>query len=420
MLWAVSIPFVSAFSPHPWAPICLLVPALLGLILLPIRFGNFLNGYSRGDVLLIGVVALGFIGWLWAPSHSRRALNHGLAISVSVILFYFIQRNVLIREVGFDRLCRALCISLILSSAFIISEFLLANLSGYQMRDFIPYLEIRLAEIQIEESIMMQRWIRPRGFAFEAGHMATFYELALPLSMVHTSRWSKVSRAAFYTLCVGAFLLLASAAGIFALLCALVIIFLRGDVSGRAKVAVLSLFLLVSGLVMTSSAAREYAWGLVFGKVSGFVGLRGSEGYSAEDRSARALAAVDIAQRFPLGVGWGTAAALSMEGGGLGDLPFGFISFYAEVLVAGGWLALVLWLLFVFYSIYTGWHQRDPKMTAALVAAVSISIHYITISNFWFPVMWLSYAVVHHLRLNAKHPKPLLSKSIRLSSRSAV
>jgi hypothetical protein len=287
---------------------------------------------------------------------------------------------------------------------FILLEFYMANFTGRLMRDYVPYLELEVGTEVVSESIMAGSWIRPRGLAVEAGHMSTFFEFALPMAYIHVRHWRGWLQILFYGVSISSFIMLTSAAGIFALLIAfLVVLTLSNVVTTRAKWKIALVICVLFGAAFTSEDVREYSWRLVFSKVAGYVGLEPRvAASSAEERSLRALSALSIVEEKPFGVGWGTAASLSLEGGGTSNLPFGFVSFYAEAVVAGGWLGLTCWLIYIGRIMMLAWRRQDTPMMCAWMAAISTSIHYITISNFWFPVFWLSYAMVTYLH---EHPR---------------
>jgi hypothetical protein len=394
----VAMPFCSAFAPHAWMPLNLLAYGGVLLLLMSVGYRWDLQKINPSELFLIFVILLGLGSISLAPRLGERTLNHSLAICASVTLFYFLPRFLLFPRISLVEISKFLSISCCLSSVFIVWEFYSGNFLGIRMRDYIPYLEIRMSDYVDHDSTMLGTWLRPRGFAIEAGHMAAFFELSLPISYIYMRSQALALQGAFYTVALVGFLLLGSAAAITALSVALGVAFTWRGTEIRWRLGLLGLLFGAIIFATFSPNLREVAQELVVGKTLGFFGIQGTENFSALDRAQRALLALEIARSFPFGFGWGTASLLSQTGGHEGlDIPFGFISLYAEILVASGFAGALLFLLFLATSIARLTRQRGAESAAVFAASVSLCIHYGTMSNYWHPFLWAALALCNSM-----------------------
>jgi hypothetical protein len=377
----------------------MLLFALAMFIITPLRI-RF--KFESEDFFLIGAVAAGILGLLYAPEYGQRTLNHTLAIFACITLYYFFAKGNIWPSLKWPTVVDAIAIITVFSGCFIIVEFILSNFLGVQVSEFVPYMEMRLTDLIHEDSTMMGIWVRPRGFAIEAGHMATIFELGLPCtSIAFRNRNNTLRLGAFLVALIG-FLLLASAAATTALILSAAVVGLRRGIASKARFAIMGLFVALAITIASSRQAQEYFNDLIYSKALGFIGLAKEENMSAFDRSQRAKVAIDIATDFPLGFGWGTGAHLGSGNSTLlRDVPFGFISLYAEFLVAGGWLGLVSLVAFFVFRMKRTARIRSQDSDMLLIGMLSLSIHYITISNYWFPVLWIAYGLVSSLEEHA-------------------
>jgi hypothetical protein len=119
--------------------------------------------FDTEDLLLVMAVFTGFIGQIFAPEYGSRTLNHSLAIVSCVFIYYFFTKASILPNLQWATLINTIAVMTFLSACFLIAEFSMANFLGIQMRDIVPYIEIRLSDLAYSESTMMGQWIRPRG-----------------------------------------------------------------------------------------------------------------------------------------------------------------------------------------------------------------------------------------------------------------
>jgi hypothetical protein len=315
------------------------------------------------------------------------------------MLFYFVPRFLLFPRLSLVDLSRFISISCLLASAFIILEFYSGNFLGVKMRDYVPYLEIRLSDYVDHDSTMLGTWLRPRGFAVEAGHMAAFFELGLPISYIYMRTKAFALQITFYSIALAGFLLLGSAAAITSLSVALAAALSWRGTEIRWRLGLLGLLFGAIIVATFSPNLREVAQELVVDKTLGFFGIQSTENSSALDRAQRALLALEVAKSFPFGFGWGTASLLSQTGGHEGlDIPFGFVSLYAEILVASGFAGALMFVLFLATSLARLTRNPGAESAAVFTASLSLCIHYGTMSNYWHPFLWAALALCNTMR----------------------
>ena len=71
----------------------------------------------------------------------------------------------------------------------------------------------------------------------------------------------------------------------------------------------------------------------------------------------------------------------------------GLISLYAEILIACGFLGFILFVKFIGKRVVRLARSRSFESQMVFLSVFSLSLHYIFISNFWFPMLWFSLAL---------------------------
>jgi len=331
------------------------------------------------------------VGLLFAPSYGPKNQNHCSAIFTCVSLYYLFAKANIWARLRWRSLINAVALTTFGSAVYVIAEFVLANFAGVSLSGLIPYFSSQAFSAPDSGATFMGLWVRPRGFSAEAGHMATIFEVGLPLTALAFTGAKRVFRVILFVVSLAGFLVLVSAAAIVAIVVAALFVAFRRRTSARVRWALAALTLLAGVVALTNQDVQLYADSLVLDRTLGLVGLADQEDASAADRSERVRVAVGIAADFPLGFGWGTASHLGTQGSELmRGVPFGFVSLPAEFLVAGGWLSLLCLLAFFTIRILRIAAVGTLDAQMLLLGLCSLSIHYLTISNYWYPVLWAS------------------------------
>lgn len=379
------LPFLSAFALASWMP-----PPML-LIVTAFFWLFFARGlgvvFLQSDTLLSFVYLLALIGgFIAAPHLGERTIMHTIAFGAVAFFYFFVVRSILFQVSLSSMLGRAFTGMMILLSLYVILEFVLSNAFGVDFDAFIPHYR---SDITAESgSTIFGIFVRPRGLAEEAGHTSLLYELGLPLASLHVRKCSQVKRWGFYLLTLPAFFMLFSVAGIVALtiaLAATALLKLRKRYLRHIIVGII----LVGGVFIWKPNVIKPAVKTIQYKAQIFEASANNNS-SAGVRQESFERSLQIAQDAPQGLGWGTIYQIRQDRQSFEGTvpPKSTISLYMEVLVACGFLGLALFLVFVGGKGVALIRMRTEEADSALVALISLGLHYIFISNFWFPIPW--------------------------------
>ncbi|MEH2317123.1 O-antigen ligase family protein [Nostoc sp.] len=397
-LYIMLVPFITAFSLTPWLPLPLLYMMPISIYLIVIRRLKIF----KEDLEIILMVILGITGMFFALDKlGIKNLNHTCAIFTSIFFFYIVFKSLINRLKSINLLASSLAVSLAFVSIFIIIEFILSNFLGITISDFIPYGDTS----KLTEATLMGSIIRPRGLAVEAGHMATFYELALPLSFIYLKDKPLPILLSYYLLVLSGYTLLFSAASFVALpLAILVSAVVR--IRSKSSIALVIGIVMITFIALSSDIARPYINETVGVRFEIFLDPSQRTDSVADDRSDKYQKISDLFLVAPFGIGWGTASQLAADKEVFAGIMMpeggGFISLYGEILIASGLLGLLLFLRFITKKILQLFRLTSLESQLVLIAVLSLSIHYLFISNYWFPMLWLALVLADHVYKNEK------------------
>ncbi|MEH2458233.1 O-antigen ligase family protein [Nostoc sp.] len=397
-LYIMLVPFITAFSLTPWLPLPLLYMMPISIYLIVIRRLKIF----KEDLEIILMVILGITGMFFALDKlGIKNLNHTCAIFTSIFFFYIVFKSLINRLKSINLLASSLAVSLAFVSIFIIIEFILSNFLGITISDFIPYGDTS----KLTEATLMGSIIRPRGLAVEAGHMATFYELALPLSFIYLKDKPLPILLSYYLLVLSGYTLLFSAASFVALpLAILVSAVVR--IRSKSSIALVIGIVMITFIALSSDIARPYINETVGVRFEIFLDPSQRTDSVADDRSDKYQKISDLFLVAPFGIGWGTASQIAVDNEAFAGIMMpeggGFISLYGEILIASGLLGLLLFLRFISKKIIQLLRLSSLESQLVLIAVLSLSIHYLFISNYWFPMLWLSLVLADHVYKNEK------------------
>ncbi|MDF5737004.1 MULTISPECIES: O-antigen ligase family protein [unclassified Nostoc] len=397
-LYIMLVPFITAFSLTPWLPLPLLYMMPVSIYLIVVRRLKIF----KEDLEIILMVILGILGMFFALDKlGIKNLNHICAILTSIFFFYIVFKSLINRFKSINVLASSLAFSLAFVSIFIIIEFIVSNYLGITISDFVPYGNTN----KLTDATLMGSIIRPRGLAIEAGHMATFYELALPLSFIYLKDKPLSILISYYSLVLSGYILLFSAASFVALpLAILVSAVIR--IRSKSSIALVIGIVMITFIALSSDIARPYINETVGVRLEIFLDPSQRENSVADDRSDIYQTISNLFLVAPFGIGWGTASQMAVDNEAFAGIMMpeggGFISLYGEILIASGLLGLLLFLRFITKKIIQLLRLSSLESQLVLIAVLSLSIHYIFISNYWFPMLWLSLVLADHVYKNEK------------------
>jgi hypothetical protein len=337
------------------------------------------------------LIILGIAAFIFSTSYfGTKNINHTAAILNSVLFFYIVPKSLLIKFKSINVFVSAIAISLAIVSAFVIFEFIGSNYFGINFLNLIPYTRSDLADASV-----IGQFIRPRGFAEEAGHMALFYELSLPLSFLYFKKKRFIFQLCYYIPVFTSFILLFSSAAFIAIVVSLMTFFLLTSRS-KKSVVLLAAMIFILVFVMVSDVTKPFVEGTLGVRLAAV--LNPSEVYdsSASDRFERYQNALVIVSSAPLGIGWGMSSQLAFNNEQFSGVAFekaGFVSLYFEILIACGIPGLILFIKFIGKKIVRLARSRSFESQMVFLSVLSLSLHYIFVSNYWFPMLWFSLAL---------------------------
>lgn len=237
--------------------------------------------------------------------------------------------------------------------------------------------------------------------------MSLFYEFAFPISLIYINQISNIiNKVIYWLICLVGFTLLFSSAGFVCLLIAAIVPnFLKLYKKRSLKFILSSVFLI--GFLFASNITRPYIQATVLTKASIFSSSSEQISSSALQRSSRYANALELFEVAPLGSGWGTMSGLSRTSSanykGV-EVKFpGFNSLYLELLLATGIIGLSIFVYGVFRRLIQVIKSRDPDVFLVSISYISLILHYVFVSNYWFPYLWFCFAIVDTLTYRSSY-----------------
>lgn len=393
-IYAFLMPFVHAFALTPQLPL----PFLYLLLAAPAILSRKALIYKASDILLVITGVLGVLSATLSYGFTgSKNLSHTAAYFLSVFIYYFIGRTLIHDQ---DRLTKAVTVlnqALFLVSGLILTEFVSRNFLGLDFQALLP----RPSAESAFDPTVFGVYFRPRGLAEEPGHMALFYDLAIPFSLFFARSWRSAKKLAYHSVNFLAYFLLFSSASIIALATGCLLAYLvTMRLTRRKLVRVMLSTVALLALAFSFEGPRLYVDEVVVGKAAEMLDqLSGRNLESSSDRGNRYTALTQLVTETPWGIGWGTASQVAVDGRSYNGvrIPEGFTSLYGEVLAAGGVGALMAFSLFMALKLSQAVRlaRRDARHGAPLLAStVALSLHYSFVSNYWFPMLWFALAAI--------------------------
>ncbi|NJO63950.1 MAG: O-antigen ligase family protein [Richelia sp. RM2_1_2] len=236
--------------------------------------------------------------------------------------------------------------------------------------------------------------------------MSVFYEMAIPLSFLYFKDKRLITQICYYLPVFISFIFLFSAAGFVALPIAIIIVTLLSIRSQRSFATLIVIGLIIAA-IFSSDVTRYYLDQTVGSRLEIFSDTSEQRNFSAMDRRSRYEDSFELFLSAPLGIGWGMPSQLALDSqqfAGVQLKEAGLISLYAEILVASGIGGLFLFLRFIGKKMVRLAKLASLESRLVLVSVLSISLHYIFISNYWFPMLWFSLVLADIVTIENKKP----------------
>jgi hypothetical protein len=396
------MPLVNVFSPSRWLPPPMIFALLLFAWLLKRK--QFRIDGTYGALLIL--CAMCFLPWVYSADYiSSKTLLHALAILISMTVYYAAtKRGIVLLVARRDPivLLQVMYFALLVTSAFIILEFLGVNGKMWDVSRAIPYSENREFEALAFGVIH-----RPRGFASEPGVMALYYDFSLfaVLPLLRRGwRW----KAGYLCVIVPGYLALFSTASVASTFAAMLALtawnFQRKVLATSGKLVLLSGLIavaVIAGGARTKLLANEQFVSRLATFVTG-----GGNDVSANERRGKFKEIGEAVSAYPLGIGFGITAGFPDSGGEFHGVPLsnGQISLFGTFFVAGGIPAGLLSCVIVIIVLRKALAIPDygPYIAAG---GTAIALHQIAVTEYWLPFFWFFLALTNGLR-GAAAPRP--------------
>lgn len=335
--------------------------------------------------ILLGSI---FLGAEINTHTTDKSLPHFLAYASSVLCFAIIpylafsqlddqqKRRVLLDIANVARF----------SCAAVLVQFVCGNFFNIFFEDFISY-----PESYASQSIFLGIFFRSRGFASEPGHFAFFLESIIPLLFL-VNRKLKAS-ARIYTfdilLTAFAFLSMGSPAGIAIMILGLSFAtILTGKVRFQAILrGGIALILILGSLSVILDKFTESnlnAWDAISG-----IFVDKTDSSSSMEREDRFRKGIDLfinASPIEQAIGYGPAVYMSQN---LGDDTI--IQLYLLLILEAGAIGLFSFLLALLILAANIKKLPPDYRHYMLWALINCALHYVLISNYYYPYIWLLY-----------------------------
>ncbi len=401
-VYVATLFLLHGLSPVPWLPFGFFIaaPVLILAAFDPIAQARGLR-FRADDIGFALVYLLGFVPLLMRPSAigMQNLLYAGQWLVIWVVAFWWVREWILISQLRFENISKAAAVGCVLLAIAVISEFILANTTGHYLSDFVPF---SIGDFPAA-TVLDDAFLRPRGFASEAGFTAIAFECLLPLS-IQWFRLRRIRLLALVLVVVPGYLLLFSAASIaFFLATLLVYVALTRGAAAAALIAVGAVGLL-AGLAGAFDSVYWVFYEVILRKFAEFTpGAFATNSIGFSRPEAYSLAFRLLLER-PFGIGWGGISQhfadlepvldVQLKGSGLISIPL-------EIGAAAGIIGMTCFVLLVVRKLSALGKVASQPARLTFFSLLWVSFHHMVVLELWFPMFWLSLALADCVRIQA-------------------
>ena len=381
-----SLPFIWSFTILSGRLTPTILISLLMFLIVLINLNLYKLNFSKCKLLLVFLYLLSiFLSFFLSNKYNQSTFLHAISYVLSFFFFYLIPliytrlNYQLIGEI--PRYCFNLVIGL---TFFIFLEFSLTNFFSVDLHSY-----LLLPSDDLPDSSFLGRFIRPRGFAPEPGHLSLLIEILLFISLIYLEKSSLFIKISFITFTYLGVCLTASVSGLLIIplsyILSIIIVYRKNLII--FKIILNLLFLTIFILIIYYSNII-----FIFNEFIDDQIILKFDSTSALDRINRVNIFLDIVSNFTFfnyffGVGPGIVSILNLSD------SESIINLYLLVFSELGILGIFL-LLFFFYSslkIYNDQTFNPWISICTLGAVVVVSMHFLLIANYWYPYFWLPF-----------------------------
>lgn len=392
IIFLLSLGMTDAFSVSSIMPI----PLLLILVSLPFSITAVLESGYYNKVIVKRLLPVSFLLFffftvisfmleVYRNGYNSTAFNH--LISYLVIYIYFVGTFLLLISTGITKIeiFKFIYIGVLLISLYTIFEFVGKNIFDFYIDDVIPRPSISKVfdATYFIGGVGLQR---ARGLTVESGHTAMYLVAFLPFGLSYLKN-NLVKRNIYLSIVITALMCTFSSAGFLDLLVGISIFLILWKQKILVKTVLKVNVMIILGIIIIFSTN---VWSKIILIFQGLV------------EKATSIDSVGASMRFKL---WGDNLSLLNNnyflgsGPGIGSIYLGVSStnLYIDLLVEVGIIGLTLFLLFVFGE------SRKIKLCniedryVLYVSLFVMLFHYIIIANYYYPWLWVLFAIIEFL-----------------------
>ena len=386
-VYFVLIGFVSAFAISPWLPIPLLISFLLAvLFLLKIIQNNIKipKIYSIGLLyIFLVIMLLSYYFQIATFGTYRQGFTHLLSYFVVIWFFYvIIYFSLCITKFKIKQIFRFISIGVLFASLFAVIEFILKNMLGFNIDDFIyrPVVEQMLATYTIGG----ETFIRARSVAEEPTHFAMYLVMFSSFVVYYYKFYVKNNIKLYISilLMVTALFATFSAAGFFVVVASSILtgifycLFTKKIRISLKHTAAGFIFLISMVYISIQHRVLDGILAKLF-----FIDIS-----SALNRVQRWTNAWELFYEKPI-IGWGPGITSILRGTGSTNL-------YLEIATQVGIIGLIILVLIFLNFFRIIFKIKGNVKYAYLFSLISVSIYFVSMSNYWFPWVWGLFAII--------------------------
>ena len=359
------------------------------------------------DSLFVSIFILGLlaIGVNVSSIGTQNFVHSAIWLITWLVCFWWVREWLLISRISFRTISKAAAIGVAMLSASVLLEFVIANLYGKYLSDYIYFSIHNFPSANVLGDIL----VRPRGFASEAGFTAIVFECLLPISLLWVLE-DRTRKIAFWVIVVPAYLLLFSAASLSCLFLTLLVwAALRWGWIRAFSVAVI-LALVAAALFSAFDDALFVANELVFRKYLEFAPDDITIHADSFSRPEAYELAVKILTNYPAGLGWGAISQHAADHHAILDTPLkgsGLISFPLEIGASAGVTGMLIYLIIIGKKLARLAGRADLAAKSVFFATLWVSLHHTVVLEAWFPMIWFCLALADRIALSGNEPKRL-------------
>lgn len=405
--YLVSLSLVDAFNFSGRLTVAILLSALMALdIGVRLVRGSATSPVIGSQFILsasfLGVALVSLLVRLVTQGLGDHTISHMTAYAIVLILLWaVIEWSIKARAEPLARIFAFLTWGTIGAAAFVIVEFCVKNLNGPTLDNLLP--RVSPSDYEALYFFGSESVIRARGFAAESGHMALFLLMTLPFVFYYFLhyRGNRTKAISGSLVVLTAIVCTTSAAaladllvtGIFGAITFGVWLRRRSPRKERRRAATIGASL--AGLLVSLIAVLQATSGWPLVLFQGVLNKLLFEDQAPGSRYSRWGEGLRMFRESPL-LGQGPGAAANVKGTGI-------VNLYLDILVDTGAIGLLLFMCILAVAMARIIRISSPVRWVYLFSFVVLVVHYIAISDYWFPWLWILLALVNYSYAQERH-----------------